>query len=134
MSDNGKPSKIKKMVVIFVVLIAISAILAVWMSQSIRDDFNSLNCNDKGVYITEFWGRSGKTDLVVELIDYFNQDCKSSGKFFVEPVEDKGFGLMFIPAGEMEDGVEYEINIINNKPETNDGYVVDKEFRIEIGR
>jgi len=126
-------TNIKIMIVAVVVLFAGFVLLMNWANDSLIEDLDSMNCDEIKEY-AQYWfdetgGQNNGMDIILEK---FESDCNYLGKFFMDEVENVGVGLVFIPAIEMIEGVEYEIKIRTNRTVTIDED--EKEFNIEIGK
>lgn len=125
---------IKILLILTVIFISVLITYFILEDQLINE-FESLNCNEKEQFIREHFDINGKTSSVEFMIENFNIDCKNYGKFFLNNVEDIATGLVFIPSSEMQEGIEYEIEIKTNQTEssTNDQLEeTNNNFNIEI--
>ena len=135
MSDENKLLTTNvKIIIVAVIIFFIGLIIFVeWSKVALYDNLDQMSCEELKEYSTNWFDQSKKKTIGIQvMVEKFNEKCDYLGKFFLEEVENVGLGLVFIPASEMQDGVQYEIQIKTNRTDL----VVEqkKGFNIEIGK
>ena len=135
MSDENKlfTTNIKILIIAVIIFFIGFLILVEWSKVTLYDNLDQMSCEELKEYSTNWFDQSKKRTAGIEImVEKFNTDCNYLGKFFLEDIENVGVGLLFIPASEMQGGVEYEIKITTNRTTALDED--EKEFNIEIGK
>lgn len=136
MSDREKTiSKIKHVFMILILVGLTVLILGIVFEHLAKIEFDKLSCNDKEELIQSEFTLNGKSSMNEYMIDKYNLECTSYGKFFLKEVEDIGFGLLFIPSSEMQEGVQYDVNIRTNRTESktiDQSEETNNNFEIEV--